>query len=81
MNTLALINASIQSSLLILKMWPWELNMNMDVIEGFHGYHLTGLPTIKITKRLNKTRGLDFAKEAKKDLMETQELICSSQSV
>ncbi len=53
----------------------------MDVIEGFHGYHLTGLPTIKITKRLNKTRGLDFAKEAKNDIMETQELICSSQSV
>lgn len=62
-------------------MGPWELNMNMDGIEGFHGYHLTGLPTVKIIKRLNKTKGFDFTKEAKNDIMETQQLIFSSQSV
>lgn len=58
--------------------------MNMDVIEGFHGYHLTGLPTIITIKhkwRLNKTRGVDITKEAKNDIMETQQLIWSSQSV
>lgn len=71
-----------QSRLLILKMWPWALNMNMDVIDGSHGNHLK-LPAV--IKAITKSKWsmyiqrvplrLRFTKSRKHPIMVPQQLM------